>query len=313
MVHKTLAFFVALYGISWVTCRGDDNFPRYDGTQVSQRECASRPRNTCWKGLDNCLEASIGQMIFRRVPGTISTLECYNNVTARDFLDSASSIAISNPNRAVRLFAPGGDSFQLTHQLVDPIRTQLIELYFWHCRDNSATSTVGALRLPNLLYLQFSGCTRLVIKRDDFRHFKNLRNLDFYLTTIESIEPETFKDLPQLRSLQLENRYASFLLRLGEADFTSEYATPEIRSTIRKLHCACDYAWLRNWLDANPYLLSDRDEGELYVIGNHASASVSRRAMFLAVDCASKNLSIFQRYLEYETDFHHKFAINTSC
>ncbi|XP_055338416.1 uncharacterized protein LOC129588273 [Paramacrobiotus metropolitanus] len=225
MVHKTFAYSLAMHGIFWVTCRGEDIFPRYDGTPVSPRECASRPRNPCWKGLDNCLEASIGQMIFKRVPGTVSTLECYSNVTARDFLDSASSIAISNPSRAVRLFAPGDDSLKLTQQLVDPIRTQLIELYFWTCRGSSASSTVGALRLPNLLYLQFHGCNKLVIKRDDFRHFKNLRNLDFYLTSIESIEPETFKDLPQLRSLQLENMYESLLLGLGEED----YNTPLLR------------------------------------------------------------------------------------
>ncbi|XP_055338417.1 uncharacterized protein LOC129588274 [Paramacrobiotus metropolitanus] len=274
MAHILLPYFLLFCGAFLLSCRAQSSLPRYDGTPVSQRECASRPRNACWKGLDNCLEAGIGQMIFRKVPGTVWTLECYKNVTARDFLDTASSIAIVNPHRAVKVFANGEDSYQLTQQLVDPIRAQLIELHYWSCRDNTATTTLGALRLPNLLYLQFHGCTSLVIKRDDFRHFKNLRNLDFHMTSIESIEPETFKDLPQLRSLQLEHDYVNLLGRLHENDHDNQYATPQIQAAIRKIHCACDYAWLRNWLKASPFLLSDRDEGELYIIGNHPSARI---------------------------------------
>ncbi|XP_055344752.1 uncharacterized protein LOC129592684 [Paramacrobiotus metropolitanus] len=301
---RLLLLAVGLHLI-WNFAAGQSALPAFEGQPVSEAECNTLPRNNCWKGMANCRE-SYARMT--KVNTSVKGLECYHNATDQEVLDTATSISRANPNRAVRVFySEVFDSFKLSPETVDPIKKQVIELYLMNCKDQSTTYRIGALPLSNLLYLQISSCKDgLVVKKSDFAPFTHLRSLDFFLTSIASIEPDTFKNLPELRSLALENRLGANALRGSNASDSDLNV-----AAVRKIHCDCDYAWLRNWLDAHPYLLSDRDEGELYVIGNRLSNRVFRSTAFYAVDCASPTLFIEQGEFKDRTGL--RFSVNAHC
>ncbi|XP_055356123.1 uncharacterized protein LOC129601352 [Paramacrobiotus metropolitanus] len=282
----------------------EGDFPVFEGRPISEAECNNLPKNNCWKGMENCRE-SFAKM--KRVNGSVMALECYGNATDRELLETTTSISRTSPTRAVKVFySEKSASYKLSPEAVTPIKKQIIELHVMNCKDQSSTSRIGTLPLSNLLHLYFLTCKNLIVKKTDFAPFKQIRILDFFLTSIASIEPNTFTDLPQLKSLLLEDRLAWFPPSVED--------TPESQTeivAIRKIHCDCDYAWLRNWLDANPHLLGDRDEGELYIIGNHLSKRVFRSTAFYPVDCALPTLFIEREDYQDNTDL--KFAINAAC
>ncbi|XP_055356131.1 uncharacterized protein LOC129601357 [Paramacrobiotus metropolitanus] len=292
-ITVSLRLLILLVGLQLLRncAAAEGDFPVFEGRPISEAECNNLPKNNCWKGMVNC---RVSYAKLKRVIGSVMTLECYGNATDREYLDTTTSISLSNRNRAVEAFySEKFDSYKLSSEAVAPIQKQIIELHFLNCKDQSSTSRIGALPLSNLLALQIFSCNNLIVKKNDFAPFKHIKFLDFFLTSFASIEPNTFTDLPQLKSLLLE------------AESKAEIAA------IRKIHCDCDYAWLRNWLDANPHLLSDRDEGELYIIGNHLSKRVFRSTAFYAVDCALPTLFIANADYDYNNAL--KFSINVAC
>ncbi|XP_055347568.1 uncharacterized protein LOC129594791 [Paramacrobiotus metropolitanus] len=276
-----------------IGCNGQFTLSHFDNTPVSSQECNRRPKNSCWMSIDHCLDASYLQVLKAKSLSTITVLECHPEASDQDFLDTAMSISTTNPNRAVKAFVSDKDKYQLTQEIVSPIKTQIIELYFYRCADRSGTFKVGQLELPNLLLLQFYNCDEMAIGKRDFTHFGQIRRISFLYSTIESIEPGTFTNLPQIKSLQLDAGYNGFNGNVGA----------------RKIHCDCDYTWLRKWFDVNPHLLDDREEGELYIVGNRLSTPVHND--FIAVDCGYQNLTYTKKDKKSPSSF--KFSFDTSC
>ncbi|XP_055332197.1 uncharacterized protein LOC129584116 [Paramacrobiotus metropolitanus] len=290
MEHFKKRYFLVLVGIlAVVTGTAPDMhaYPQFDGRQMTKLECTNRPRNRCFDD-GTCLYGSILQQIVRKVEQTVVFLECQNNASVQEFLDTASNIAANSPNRAVVLHLTGKITNQTFANIVDPIRNQVTELIFDDSesrREKHATSKIGALPLMYLLYLKFANARDLVIQKRDFLNFAYLRRLEFYLSLIASVERDTFTSLPLLRSFQLESGMED---RLGypsdEVIITTESLACRDPDSfyLNPLRCNCTYVWLRNWLKANPHLLKERAEGELYIIGNHLSAKARKQPVILA-------------------------------
>ncbi|XP_055331904.1 uncharacterized protein LOC129583900 isoform X2 [Paramacrobiotus metropolitanus] len=260
-------------------------YPQFDGTLMTERECNSRPRNSCWFNDISCLYGSISQKITKNVKETVTDLECQDGASVQEFLDAASSIATNSPNRAVAVHLNGKITNQTFAHMLDPIKNQVIELTFsdfYNRHKKVATSKIGALPLAYLLHLKFEYGRDLVIRKQDFVTFTYLRRLEFYRSSIASIERDTFTDLAQLRSFQLETGYEGLLGYEVIITKESELCDDPASSDINPLHCNCEYVWLRNWLKANPHLRKERAEGELYVVGNHPSAEAKKQPFILA-------------------------------
>ncbi|XP_055353491.1 uncharacterized protein LOC129599303 [Paramacrobiotus metropolitanus] len=218
------------------------------------------------------------------------------------------------PNRAItaRLNERPDLTDPLHPDVLNPVRNQLIELTIDRCATPSVTFKFPPLgRLPYVVRLSVGHCKGMIIGRNDFRNVTQLRVFHLYESTIDVIEPYTFTDLVQLQNLALEaGLYSMMQFReksLGPPEFQ---LSDEDIQRVQRLHCDCAFAWFRNFLQEKPYLIADRDRGEMFAIGSYLSDHITVHgneinSMF-RVDCA-RNLST------NNVNASELFSYNTHC
>ncbi|XP_055347261.1 uncharacterized protein LOC129594552 [Paramacrobiotus metropolitanus] len=194
------------------------------------------------------------------------------------------------------------------YDVIDPVRQLLIELHVLRCVTATITGKIYAAgTLPNLVTLELQGGRNLTIRKRDFSQMQNVQMIRFVISTIAMIETHTFTDLPRLKSLMLEYDLGLELMALHrghespltEADF----------AVVRRLHCDCSLAWLRNFLKQKLHLAAPKETGEVAVIGSYRTPAVTTHEEFpsvFSVDCTG-NLT----YDNIRAGTH--FSYNTSC
>ncbi|XP_055348766.1 uncharacterized protein LOC129595709 [Paramacrobiotus metropolitanus] len=217
-----------------------------------------------------------------------------------------------SPQRAVllNLFQYLESEDPLTTDVVDPVRNQMIHLGVFDCQAPNATAQVYELgNFPNLYDFEMNSCTNLTIRKKDFSRMPQLRMVTFYITSISALEPGTFTDMPHLGSLILERDFITALWNIGNPESAySKFATDEYLDYLYNLHCGCSFAWLRNFLEQKPFLIEEKNEGEVFIIGNYLSQAVQfhrNHTDILSVDC-SKDITVENVYTG------HKFSYNAS-
>ncbi|XP_055342626.1 uncharacterized protein LOC129591118 isoform X2 [Paramacrobiotus metropolitanus] len=234
---------------------------------------------------------------------------------------AAANISRISPRRAVVLSLSDGNGTEDTLQasVVEPIRQQIISLSVGSCATPYTTVKIHRLGdLINLLGLQINHCSGLIVRKRDFQRMPRVRQIVLRLSSIQFLEPYTFTTLVHLHSLVLESYVSVDMVHHEERDkMNEEVALPlppnwkyyELEEVYR-LHCDCSFAWLRNFFKTHPYLTTEKDRGEVFIVGSYASDIVDGRAMgypeFLSVDC--------QRDLT-PTNFlaGSEFSYNTGC
>ncbi|XP_055348978.1 uncharacterized protein LOC129595872 [Paramacrobiotus metropolitanus] len=229
----------------------------------------------------------------------------------------------------------------LHYEVVEPVRSQVIQLSALYCKTPNTTAKVYAMGImPNLLCFQLGWyCHGLVIRKIDFSRMPHVRAIQFIIsTTIAEMEPYTFTDLSNLQILTLEDQIAGDLYSRGENDhgMAKGFLPDHVFEHIRRLHCDCSFSWLRNFLKKKPYLIMAMKKSQLMKVGSFelpeddirapgSSANVtslSRRELdnfhitmdiiqnkwspVLSVNCA-------QAFNWKNTQAGSQFSYNTSC
>ncbi|XP_055352935.1 uncharacterized protein LOC129598875 [Paramacrobiotus metropolitanus] len=251
-------------------------------------------------------------------PGSYLEVHCQSGLRTTDIV-TTNNIRARSPNHAVVLYCTERADAEdpLHYDVMDPVRYQLIELTLTKCATPVTTDKIHATGwLPNLVVLRLQDGKNLVIKKRDFARMRKVRMLFFFMTTIDTIEPYTFTDLPHLRSLILEGGIGYELLSFNDRNdpinsyrWSMSILNPGGVEKVRRLHCNCSYAWLRNFLKRQPHLTVPKKEGEIAIIGRYvtpAFASFVGHSLFLSVDCA-RSLSHQSAYVGT------LFSYNTSC
>ncbi|XP_055348723.1 uncharacterized protein LOC129595669 [Paramacrobiotus metropolitanus] len=238
------------------------------------------------------------------------------------------AISLISPDRAVALalWDWNGPDDPVTSEVVEPVRQQIIALDVHQCYTYNGTSNVTSKihslgLLPNLHSLEIVLCFNMTVKRDHFSRMPRVRMITFTMSTMVALEAGTFTDLPFLWSLVLEKDFVSQLQhpfpkpKEGASDndvaFYRWKKSEEDceRDYLQRLHCDCSFAWLRNLFRKKPYLIFEKNAGEVFAIGNYLSPVVSRQkdsADVLSVDC-SQNLTVDNYFMG------HEFSYNTVC
>ncbi|XP_055354759.1 uncharacterized protein LOC129600299 [Paramacrobiotus metropolitanus] len=152
------------------------------------------------------------------------------------------------------------------------------------------------------------------MKKQHFAGMRQVRMIRLYACTIASLEAYTFTDLPSLDSLALENGLGFDLQRL-QKDYQAQDMLPVFLNQadfviVRRLHCDCSLAWLRNFLKRKPHLTASKKQGQVAVIGIYITPSVGHYwdewPHIFSVDCS--------RDLAYDNiRAGTQFSYNTSC
>ncbi|XP_055348719.1 uncharacterized protein LOC129595665 [Paramacrobiotus metropolitanus] len=203
-----------------------------------------------------------------------------------------------SPQRAVllNLYEWKAEEDPVTVDIVDPVRDQTIHLGVFDCQTPNTTAKVHELGLlPNVYSFTLNGCTNMTIQKKHFSRMPQLRMIAFYITSISALEPGTFTDLIHLRSLTLERDFTIALETKGHPESAYSYfATDDKLNYLYNLHCDCSFAWLRNFLEQKPFIIGEKEPGEVFIIGNYLSAGVERNRNttdVFSVDC-SRNITL---------------------
>lgn len=170
-------------------------------------------------------------------------------------------------------------------ELFAPLSPLAAMLKITHCATPRTTGKLPNLNLPNLMVIALGNCaSEVAIKKADFSKNCMLRVIQFLGIYLLSIEPGTFTDLPELRHLGLERQEWR-----APSTYCGERA---LQALTVKLHCDCEYRWMRKWFKENPRLLAAAESGELYNIGEYKSRAYTKDEKFSPIDCA--NISSYE-------------------
>ncbi|XP_055354268.1 uncharacterized protein LOC129599928 isoform X1 [Paramacrobiotus metropolitanus] len=265
--------------------------------------------------IPQCNTTTNDEFLFQPTSKTYLDVGCSANDRAA-MVQLTKNIPTLAANRATKIeLQERNDTTDPVHtDVIEPIRNQLIHLSIRNCVTNSATAKVYDLgNLPFVLRFDMQSCWGLVVKKRDFERMPQVRMMRFLGSTIESMEPYTFTNLGYLRSLVIEEHIAYFMEQktdglkhnLPAGNFIADADVERVR----KLHCDCSFAWLRNFLKKNPSLIAEKVKGQAYILGNFLSAAVWIRDSYqsvLSVDCG-------KNFTQDNVRAGTQFSYNTAC
>ncbi|XP_055329631.1 uncharacterized protein LOC129582208 [Paramacrobiotus metropolitanus] len=190
------------------------------------------------------------------------------------------------------------DSEELNFETVAPVRKSTVILELRNCVSARATGKLYELGMPNLLDFTTYNCYDLVVKKVDFWHSLRLRMIQFANSTLQYLEKGTFTDLPGLRLLSMD----------GYLD-QMEVFNDDLQDYLKRLHCGCDYAWLRQFLSTDRLLIRNITEGDTYAIrtNSHRNAAAAKRELYLPVDCAADPFPLANNSIDFTQE---RFSVN---
>lgn len=171
----------------------------------------------------------------------------------------------------------------------------IVALKIYNCPGPHTTSWLRNVSLTNLVSFSLNKCSNQQVQKKDFSGSCQLRYIEFWRVTFESIEEGSFTNMPQLQHLQLES-YTPPHQRAASGSQAAR-SDEEIVWSYR-LHCSCQYSWLRKWIKENPSVVRPKTPTETFImdIAYMSSARLSTslpfypyQQMFIPVDCATSS------------------------
>ena len=162
-----------------------------------------------------------------------------------------------------------------------PVKDVLVALHIWDFSGIKLSSFRSAEgNFPVMQHLLLGRCSDIEIQRTDLRVFPALRVFDLWSgSTLRSIEPGAFDELPYLRHITFEKGFD-----------TSKPLPQTALNHLRLLHCDPQNTWLRVFLRERPYLIAPNAEGEIYGVGGIVNKAIFKEDTFIPVDCSLKRL-----------------------
>ena len=188
-------------------------------------------------------------------------------------------IARLNASRGLSLSLQGTRTFPAG--VFAPVKDVLVRLDIWDfpgIKLSSFRSTAG--NFPVMQDLLLGRCSDIEILRTDLQVFPALRVFSLWSgSTVRSIEPGSFDELPYLRHISFEK------------DFDASEPLPQTAlDHLRLLHCDPQYKWLRLFVRQRPYLIAPKTSGEIFSVGGIESPAYLKEEIFVPVDCSIQSL-----------------------
>ncbi|XP_055329798.1 uncharacterized protein LOC129582316 [Paramacrobiotus metropolitanus] len=253
----------------------DDRYPEFSLEPMSVEECATQK-------LTDCQPKDCGGDLHRGYE-IHDYGYCNNSATTFDRIHRAVIAMTRLPVRLVMVFLR--DSTPIPFKDLAPIRRRIVVFELSECINNRATQKLHDLYWTNLVGFVTINCSDLVIMKSDFQNSRKLRQIFFRNTTIETLEENTFTNLPSLVSLALE-----YNLKCSEetADpLQPVMFTQRIRDYLFHLHCGCEFAWFRRWWSNNTArFMQIADDTGAYSIASALNSYYAFKEDQIPIDCA---------------------------
>ncbi|XP_055354818.1 uncharacterized protein LOC129600358 [Paramacrobiotus metropolitanus] len=257
----------------------DEEFPEFSDEPMTESQCSFQFRPGC------------GREHYTRATCTHTKgleIDCKGIIPA--VLSDMVRKSARRPMRAVRVDIDDGHD-TLTPAIFAPIRLQIIGLELWNCRTRRTTEKLRLLKFSRMYHFEAVQCRNLDIRRSDFDTSRNLRMILFRSSTFARMEEDTFGNLPDLQLLSLEyertRRPTIPLIPRDQLD------------NVKRVHCSCQFEWLRQLFDRKPELLDGRQQGEVYLIDDaFESPKIEVEQIYYPFHCRLNGYSSFTRFRE---------------
>ncbi|XP_055334999.1 uncharacterized protein LOC129586039 [Paramacrobiotus metropolitanus] len=200
---------------------------------------------------------------------------------------------------------------QITSEALYPIENQVVEMLMSYCRTRDATAKLSSFSFANLQVLTFGRCIDLRIKKSDFKFLPMLRVVTFLDTTILYLEEGTFTNLPKLLVIawhsELQPNFGTIKRQLASGGDDHGHIAERMVAYLKRMHCDCEFAWLRRWLHESGMLehapkgseVYNFNDDELFVI-----PEITRNDIYIPIDCAKQPFPIDFTMIDFaQTEF----------
>ncbi|XP_055329623.1 uncharacterized protein LOC129582200 [Paramacrobiotus metropolitanus] len=266
-----------------------EEFPVFSTEPMTRDQCGMQFTANCQPNYTDNFYTTANCTMYQGL-----ALNCNASANASEIQQLAVSLS-KPPLRAIDLTLY--DSDEVTFNTVAPVRKLIVSFEYYNCTSARATGKLYDLRLANLLDFTTYNCYGLVVKKADFWQSLRIRMIQFANSTLQYLEKGTFTDLPGLRLLSMEY----YLYQM-------EVFNDELRDYLKRLHCGCDYAWLRQFLSTER-LLRNVSESDTYAIrtNSHYNIAAVKRELYLPFDCAADPFPLGNNSIDFTQE---RFSIN---
>ncbi|XP_055345337.1 uncharacterized protein LOC129593158 [Paramacrobiotus metropolitanus] len=253
-------------------------FPGFSYTPVKAEQCALQFSRYCRNPFvtrENCTQNRI--------------LEITCDISATDTDIRLVTTALGEP--PLRPITVQLTEQQVTTQALFPVERLVISLVIQPCSAHDPTAQLPRFSFVNLQQLELVNCWDLRIRKADFQLLPKLKFIRFMMTTILYLEEGTFTNLLELQAIAWhENLSKSFPVSSADSfsySGTDHLAAVRMRSYLKRIHCDCEYKWLRKWLkDKNMLKGSPANSDYFYNVVNGGNIEIELNDVYIPTDCA---------------------------
>ncbi|XP_055329728.1 uncharacterized protein LOC129582265 isoform X3 [Paramacrobiotus metropolitanus] len=236
---------------------------RFVGTPLTPEECELQFNEHCGHFAIDRVGCRTSRMFF---------IICMLEADA-DFLWNMALAMAEYPSRAVGIVLAEP---QITPEPFRPITEQVTALIMMACTVPQATSRLPSLGFINLNNFDMLDCRKMIVRKQDFAHFPQLRIIRFSNTTLVHLEKDTFTNLEQLRLIAWHVKIHEF-----------PYFTADIQKFLNYLHCSCELAWLRHWWETRKIKIIKVSSNVSNAWLPYFNTDLLIAEVFLPIDCAA--------------------------
>ncbi|XP_055328884.1 uncharacterized protein LOC129581698 [Paramacrobiotus metropolitanus] len=183
---------------------------------------------------------------------------------------------------------------QFTVAALSPVERQVLTLIMQNCRVRDPTERFGRFSFVNLQQIIMRNCMDIRIKKADFQLMLMLKVVIFMEVTIVYLEEGTFTSLPELRILawhkDLLYNFGTIGLDYSDNDSEDDRRARSRCDYLQRMHCDCEFAWLRKWLRENDMLTLPTADSLIFYYSNTShitpGITLNRNDIYIPIDCA---------------------------
>ncbi|XP_055345123.1 uncharacterized protein LOC129592980 isoform X2 [Paramacrobiotus metropolitanus] len=251
------------------------SFPGFSGLEMQAEQCA-------WQFNQYC---SVPELNSENCT-TTRWLNIWFNASADTTLLRSMAMAMAKaPLRPIGILLKDQ---QITGELLSPIEKQVLILWMLDCQAHDATVKLSSFNLINLQHFEVRRCIDMRIRMSDFRFLSALKIIVFEKSTILYLEKGAFTNLPQLQMLVWHRSISSkFGVVIG--DKLQKNLARSMPGYLKRMHCDCEFAWLRKWLPERGLLRATFEPSAIFYFANGKfidQPEITINDVYIPIDCA---------------------------
>ncbi|XP_055350884.1 uncharacterized protein LOC129597392 [Paramacrobiotus metropolitanus] len=258
------------------TDEGEQSFPGFSTAPMTAEQCALQFNGYCSNpsvNRDNCSH------------DTVFYIQCNESAMYTDVHATTAALAKA-PLRPLIIWLMWR---HVTPSILSPVDKQIISLATETCLVRNPTAILPRFSFINLQQLMLINCWDMRIKKSDFQSLLKLQVIIFNHATILYLEKGTFTNLPELKIIAWHhNLSTAFGKSVADGINSIPYFVQSQIDYLKRIHCGCQFGWLRKWLKQKNMLKAVPSRSVLFYGAEWGNIGIAQNDVYIPLDCAAQ-------------------------